>query len=120
MKKIVVLLSLMLASQAGATWQSVLAKFETKENTLCKSERLMSESGLSSNPKPLFYKSYRINDIAFWNSTIMVLNALYNDNIRGDGKSTTEISEDIYYAYISAKDGVYYANFDKLSKYLIA
>lgn len=110
------MIGLLFASQATATYQDTLKKFETKENALCKSERLVSEGGFSSLQKPTTYKSYRINDIAFNQTRIIVSNALYADGI-GIGSGFKEVSQDIYSDFAIYNGKVYYANFDRIGKY---
>lgn len=111
------MIGLLFASQAAATYQDTLKRFETKENALCKSERLMSEGGFSSLSKPISYKSYRINDIEFNQATMLVLNSLYADGIQIGGK-LEEISENIYLDFATYNGKSYYAKFDKLGKYM--
>ncbi len=110
------MIGLLLASQAAATYQDTLKKFEVKENPICKSERLVSEGGFSSLNKPSSYKSYRISDIEFKQATIIVLNALFNDNIR-DGSKLEEVSDGIYSMFAKSGNKNYYADFDKIGKY---
>lgn len=110
------MIGLLFASQATATYQDTLKRFETKENAICKSERLVAEGGFSPLPKPTSYKSYRINDIEFNQARIIVLNAMYNDGI-GIGSGFKEVADGIYSDYASYNGKVYYADFDKIGKY---
>lgn len=110
------MIGLLFASQAAATYQDTLKKFETKENALCKSQRLYSEGGYSSLKKPISYQSYRINDIQFRLATVIVIDALYNDNIR-NATALTESSDGIYSMFARSGDNIYYGNFDRLDKY---